>query len=243
MMSKVWKFTLIFTILGFFAGMAVVPFQSSSIENILPEATEISILTMMFVTGIQVAVLSFIFSFLGLKISRGLNLHLYSPFTVKWVFISVFGGMAGMTIAVFFDIFVFLPQIPQLAEVEMTWWKGLVGGLLYGGIYEEVFLRLFLMSLIVWVCSKLTKGNELHGAHYWIGIILASLLFALGHLPAASALLGEITPIIFFRVLVMNSMLSLLFGYLYWKKGLIYSMMAHMASHIFLYAIVHGLIF
>ena len=93
------------------------------------------------------------------------------------------------------------------------------------------------------VCSKLTKGNELHGAHYWIGIILANLLLALEHLPAASALPREITPILFFRVLVMNSMLSLLFGYLFWKKGLVYSMLAHMVSHIFLYEIVHGPIF
>ena len=143
MMSKVWKFTLIFTILGFFAGMAVVPFQSSSIENILPEATEISILTMMFVTGIQVAVLSFIFSFLGLKISRGLNLHLYSPFTVKWVFISVFGGMAGMAIAVFFDIFVFLPQIPQLARsgddmVERIIRRIIIWGDLRGSVFTFI---------------------------------------------------------------------------------------------------------
>ena len=52
---------------------------------------------------------------------------------------------------------------------------------LYGGITEEIYLRFGLMTLIVWISAKVLKGTK--PAAYWIGIVLAALIFAVGHFP------------------------------------------------------------
>ncbi len=57
-----------------------------------------------------------------------------------------------MALTLLLDKIFFTPQIPQLAEMEpVTWWKGLIAGVLYGGIIEEIGVRLFIMTLIIWV--------------------------------------------------------------------------------------------
>src|ERR1017187_3367641 len=49
---------------------------------------------------------------------------------------------------------------------------------------------------------------------FWMGNILAALLFGLGHLPAYS-LLAPLTSVIVVRAVVLNGLLGLAFGYLY----------------------------
>ena len=238
------KKSLVFSILGFIAGVVIVPAQAEMIEKLLSQGgvTEVPLLTISLVTGVQIAVLSFIFSFLGLLMIKKVNLKLSSSFSMNWVIFSILGGMGGMGIMVLLDYFVFLPRIPQMEDVNVTWWKGLLGGLLYGGIFEEILLRLFMMTFIVWVLVKIKKVSNIPDRFYWTGIILASLLFAVGHIQITSLSFGELSPVIIFRTILMNGAMAVLFGYLYWKKGLSYSILAHMSSHIFLYGIVKGLI-
>ena len=97
-------------------------------------------------------------------------------------------------------------------------------------------LRLFLMSLLVLLIKKLfVKSNQNLSLPAWVyitSIVLAALLFAAGHLPATAQLLGLSTPIVI-RAFVLNGIAGLGFGYLYWKKGLSYAILAHMLVHIF----------
>lgn len=51
----------------------------------------------------------------------------------------------------------------------------------YGGLTEELLMRFGFMTLVVWLTFKITKN--LSNSTYWAGIILASILFALGHFP------------------------------------------------------------
>jgi membrane protease YdiL (CAAX protease family) len=64
-----------------------------------------------------------------------------------------------------------------------------------------------------------------------IANVIASILFAVGHLPATAQLLG-LTPMIIARCLLLNGGLGLLFGWLYRKYGLRYAMIAHGGCHI-----------
>jgi membrane protease YdiL (CAAX protease family) len=66
-------------------------------------------------------------------------------------------------------------------------WKGLLASF-YDGIAEEVLLRLFMMSFLVWLgcfLSKTAQGKPT-AAVFWTANILAAVLFGLGHLPLAS---------------------------------------------------------
>ena len=109
----------------------------------------------------------------------------------------------------------------------------ILGSVIYGGVIEEVMLRLFLMSLIAFLLHKIFgRGKEQPAA--WmlvIANIAAALLFAAGHLPTTAVLMG-ITPMILFRCFLLNGVFGLLFGWLYRKHGLRYAMAAHAGCHV-----------
>ena len=106
----------------------------------------------------------------------------------------------------------------------------ILGGLLVGGIIEEVMLRLFFMSLVVFIFSKLFYKNEISLKAYVIANIISALVFAAGHIPSTMAM-TTITPVIIIRCFLFNGGLGLCFGYLYRKYGLAYSMVAHGFAH------------
>ena len=109
----------------------------------------------------------------------------------------------------------------------------MIGGLLVGGIIEEVMMRLFLMSLIVFIISKMFYKNkkEIPTIVFVIANILSSLLFAAGHLPS-TATMTTLTSVIIIRCFLFNGGLGLAFGYLYRKYNIEYAMIAHGLAHL-----------
>lgn len=118
-------------------------------------------------------------------------------------------------------------EFEQLGEtLQLT----LAARFLYGGITEEILMRFGLMTLLVWIAAKIYKGTK--PSLYWIGIILASLIFALGHFPMVFQVIGKPSPILLCYVLIGNSIGGLVFGWLYWKKGLESAFLAHIFAHV-----------
>ena len=109
----------------------------------------------------------------------------------------------------------------------------ILAAVLYGGVIEEVMLRLFMMSLIAFVLHKLFERDEAETsvAVLVAANVIAALLFAVGHLPATDAFMG-LTPMIVFRCFLINGGFGLLFGWLYRRYGLQYAMLAHGGCHI-----------
>lgn len=107
----------------------------------------------------------------------------------------------------------------------------MIGGLLVGGIIEEVMMRLFFMSLVVFIIFKILKKKEIPTKVYVIANIIAALLFAAGHLPS-TATMTTLTPIIIIRCLLFNGCLGIAFGYLYRKYGIGYAMISHGLCHL-----------
>lgn len=115
--------------------------------------------------------------------------------------------------------------------VKPTIYK-IIGGLLVGGIIEEVMMRLFFMSLIVFIISKFYKNKkEIPTIVFIIANIISSLLFAAGHLPSTLTM-TSLTPIIIIRCFLFNGGLGLCFGYLYRKYGIGYAMISHGLCHL-----------
>lgn len=117
-------------------------------------------------------------------------------------------------------------------------WKGFLASF-YGGIVEEVLLRLFVMSLFAWIgsfISKTTEGKP-SSAVFWTANILAAVLFGLGHLPATATLL-PLTPLVITRAIVLNGLAGIGFGWLYWKRGLESAMVAHFSADIVLHVLL-----
>ncbi len=113
-----------------------------------------------------------------------------------------------------------------------------VTALLYGGIAEEVMLRWGVMSACAVLFGRLSwnatagetsRESAVRPGIIWMAIIVAAGLFAAGHLPAASAIGLDVVATL--RVVLLNGAGGLLFGWLYWKRGLEAAMLAHMAAH------------
>ena len=103
----------------------------------------------------------------------------------------------------------------------------------YGAVIEEVMLRLFFMSFIAFILNKLfvRKQDKPTNAILIVSNIIAAIVFAAAHLPTTFMMIGN-SPVIIARCFLLNGGLGLLFGWLYRKYGLRYSMIAHGGCHI-----------
>lgn len=141
----------------------------------------------------------------------------------------VLGSIAGILIIVL-DKFAFQQSIALNMGVPL--WQGFLA-CFYGGIAEEVIMRLFLMSLFVFILIKITRRKKAGSVIVWTSIVLVAILFGLGHLPITSTV-TSITPIVIVRAIVLNGIGGAIFGWLYWKKGLESAMISHFTADIFI---------
>ena len=146
----------------------------------------------------------------------------------------IVAAISGMAL-ILFDILFF----GKYAEVIMESYNAkptisfLLASVIYGGVIEEVMLRLFWMTLVVFVLWKVfdRKSKRPSTAILITANMIAALLFAAGHLPATATMIG-LSPMIIFRCFLLNGGVGLLFGWLYRKYGLRYAMIAHGGCHI-----------
>lgn len=130
-----------------------------------------------------------------------------------------------------------LPNLPFVAAAKLAVWKRFLA-CFYGGIYEEIVSRLFLLTLIAWLANKaLRKTNtQLSSAAFWIANLVVAVLFGLGHLPSAS-LMMPITPLVVAVALIFNGIAAIAFGLLYRKRGLEAAMIAHFNADFVIYVV------
>lgn len=120
---------------------------------------------------------------------------------------------------------------PDLA----TDWKpsGLLAGLFYGGITEEVMMRWGIMNLFLFGLVRVTDEPDGNPSLLlvWIAIALAALIFGAGHLPAALSS-GLRNRGFIIRTVGLNFVAGLIFGWLFWNWNLEIAMIAHGAFHV-----------
>ena len=95
------------------------------------------------------------------------------------------------------------------------------------------------MSLFAWLggfVSK-TQDGKPTSAVFWIANLLAAVLFGLGHLPATEMII-PLTPLVITRAILLNGIGGIIFGWLYWKRGLEAAMIAHFSADIVLHVLL-----
>jgi hypothetical protein len=104
---------------------------------------------------------------------------------------------------------------------------------LYGGITEELMLRFGLMSILVFVGWHITGRREggPRPAIVWTSIVIAAVLFGLGHLLALAQAVS-LTPALIARTVLLNAVAGILFGWLYWRRSLEAAMVSHASFHV-----------
>lgn len=139
-----------------------------------------------------------------------------------------------LLVAPFTDVETLGIEAPNLAGVV----SALVVGVLYGGITEELLLRWAVMSLFVWAGWRtVQRGQGEPGRGLaWTAIVLAALLFGIGHLPALAGI-APLTPLLVIRTVLLNALGGLVFGWLYWRRSLEVAMVSHATFHVALFVV------
>lgn len=240
------KIALVLAIAGLAAGFSLAPGIVESLSKLTGGQAAPPLPVLIVVSALQIGVMTFATGWIGIKLARRTQLRL--PILDAWIlgrgkaswekqgllWAIVLGVAAGFLI-VGSDKFVFSNMIDVIRDnPQQSSLSGLILGVLYGGIVEEVLMRLFLMSLFVWLLAKLfARGRRsIPSAVYVVSILIAAALFAIAHFPATEAIFGELTPTIIVRSFILNGAAGIACGFLYWKKGLEYGIVSHMTAHI-----------
>ncbi len=126
-----------------------------------------------------------------------------------------------------------IPGIREATDLTLSF-HVVMASVLYGGVVEELMLRLFMLSLIAWLLWKLffRKSETAPKGAIIAANVIAAIVFAAGHLPATAMLFGTLTPMLLLRCFLLNGGFGLLFGWLYRKFGIQYAMVGHALAHI-----------
>jgi len=152
------------------------------------------------------------------------------------------GVLAGIVLGfvlvpVFLVLSRYLPNLPFVTAARIPVWKRFLM-CFYGGFYEEIFSRLFLLSLVAWLINYSWRSNSkpLTSRSFWLANVIVALLFGLGHLPSAS-LVMPLTPLVVVAALTLNGLAALVFGWLYRQRGLEAAMIAHFTADLLLWVV------
>ena len=142
--------------------------------------------------------------------------------------------LGGLVTAVFLWLYyrVFRPRmrpedVSRIEEARKS--MGLLGRLAMGGVAEELMFRWGVMSVLAW--AAISVAGLPTGAGMWTAILLSGLLFGLGHLPGVAAVRVPITGLIISAAVVLNWLVAVVFGWLFWQHGLLAAIVAHGLVH------------
>ena len=250
-----WRLFWLLFIAAVFSALAIIPFAIDIFGPVISaqaqsEPSPLPFPLIIAIGVVQNLLLIAVMVFVGLKLGRGLGLG--APILAalvngkglvsNWRRSVLSGLIVGVVVGVVLLGLVLLlvpllPKLPFVAAAKVAIWKRMLA-CFYGGIFEELLMRFFLVTLIAWIAVKVLKerGNVLTSRAFWIANIVVAILFGLGHLPSAS-LVMPITPLVVGAALSLNGIAAIPFGLLYRKYGLESAMIAHFTADFVLYVV------
>ncbi len=256
-----WRQFLLVWLISAFASLLVIPYALTLIPDAADAAsTATQLVLSAFASNLIVyAVVSLIGLILAARIGLGL------PFLEGWLtnnpiwerlkdvfLLAVVLGIIVGSLIIAIDTLIFAPQISgQLGEgvadgVQGTRpppWQGLLAAI-SAGITEEVLFRLFVVSLIAWLGGFLFRDEEgrPRAGIMWFAIILVAVAFGLAHLPATAAVGLSLNALVVSRAIVLNGLGGIVFGWLYWRRGLESAMVCHFTTDVVLHVILAAVV-
>lgn len=103
-------------------------------------------------------------------------------------------------------------------------------------IGEEVWFRLGIMTVLVWVASKIFNYKNHKSLIVWTILILVSFIFGMAHFPQLVSH-DAAKPLAIVGTLFGNVAVGIIYGWFYWKRGLLAAIIAHFSVDIAIHAI------
>jgi len=246
-MKKIINWKLFFILLAscVIASVMVIPYQLAITSVQVDASPLLIILSAVLNNLILFAITIFLGLFFSKKIGMGMPIlegilqkenksKEFKSLLMPSIGLGLIAGVLIVALSIPFNRLI--PEFQNM-EVSAPAWKGFLASF-YGGIAEEVLLRLFVVSLLVWITFKIKKSKDGNPTVFgiWVSIILAAILFGIGHLPATAQIV-DLNGIVIARAIVLNGIGGIIFGWLYWKKGLESAIIAHFSADIVLHVL------
>lgn len=236
--------------LGIIAALFVVPYMRELLGDALLEQVEelgLNESSLSTLIVVQSALMYTVFALIGVLVYRraGYSMPVFEDLLgtegkaevnwKPWLVFSLGGGLlVGLLVILGDYLFLQLGSPLSLLESQLpAWWKGILGAF-SAGIGEELMFRLFMMTLLTLLMTRIFKARRVA---IWVSIIFVAVFFGVLHLPATAAV-AELSPLVVLRALLLNGIGGAAFGWLYWKQGLESAMAAHFVTDV----VVHGLL-
>jgi Type II CAAX prenyl endopeptidase Rce1-like len=249
-----WRTALVLGIATGIGAILVIPYAVAS-TGVPLHKRGLPLGVVIVLSGMQSAILASLLAWVGLRLGAALGLDAplvrawaeRRPFVrqTNWVIAASVGVVAALAI-VALDLTLFrlllapadLDRIRSaLAAHHPARWQGALA-CFYGGVGEEVQLRLFFMTAIAWCIAKVAHKKSL--AVFLIANVVAALIFGVGHLPFAATVFGSLTVGLVSRTVVLNALAGVMFGELYRRYGLEHAMVAHFCGDVVLHVVIGG---
>ena len=163
------------------------------------------------------------------------------------------GVAAGILLGVLIiavDILIFTPYLaaatgfsnPNLLNPELhraSPWQGFMAAI-SAGVTEEILFRFFGVSLLAWLGGLIFRDSEGHPRKgiMVIAIFIWAVIFGLAHLQMPAMVGWPVTNAAIARSLVINSLGGLVYGWIYWRKGLESAILTHFSTDVVLHVFV-----
>ncbi|SMO50441.1 CPBP family intramembrane glutamic endopeptidase [Halorubrum cibi] len=242
-------------------GVVAVAVDSVPVLRAIPELESLPFLALVLLAAVNSTLLLIVFTTLGSAAAPriGLTSHVFawaSGGTLDWaalrrsIPLAVVTGASLFAVVAVLDVasapFVRLPAGEVVADADDlgALAPSIPVRLLYGGITEEILLRWGIMApiaFVLWRVGRAVGGGTGGGAEagtetpsaatMWVAILASAVLFGLGHLPVLASSIG-LTPALIVRTVLLNAIVGVALGWLFWRRSLETAMVAHAAFHV-----------
>jgi len=239
-----WQVAITVLALFIFGSLINIPF-SREVKRLNIEAgrADITLNTSIFnditTIGISSLVLGVILVFIGLWISSRANLgapliaRFFSKKPIKelisWKALLSSVLLAAIAALFLLGLFELQKEYYPIANIISRPSKSFYALVSFSaGITEEIMFRLGLMSLLIAVIQFLKKAENPSNKTIWTSIIISAIFFGLIHLPLQKNFV-ELTPFTIGVTMIGNLITGSTFGWIFWKRGLLIAIIAHIA--------------
>lgn len=239
-----WRVATIWAVLSVVGVLLAMPFLLTLIQD-LPAQNQPPMPVLILAMVLQTCIMSFVLAWLGTAAGRVLRVG--SPLFEAWltkrkvivgktfVGAALLGALGGVLVIALDAVFAGYMPTPLRTIPQPTPLQGLLAGF-YGGISEEVLMRLGAATLSAWVLGKIVGFEKHRALVLGFGIVFGAILFGVAHLPIASTI-WPINGVVVARILLLNAVVGLLAGVVYVRRGLEHAVVLHFAADIVLYVI------
>lgn len=242
------QFAVLF-LAGLVGVLAVMPY----LFVLVPPTGEVSLAVIAVATVIQsgalVAVACLVGLYLGPKVGLGAPLlrarldgHAIGEQLRETLRLAVPLGIATAVVIVGLDVAFGAVgvSIPADAVDQPALWKRALASL-YGGITEELLVRFGLMTLFVWLSTLVAGEDGPTAGAVWVAIFLTAIAFGAAHLGTLASMTDP-TPLLVVRTVLLNAIGGVVFGWLYWRRGIESAMVAHFTADLTVHVVAAELL-